>query len=227
MKFKNRQKKLFSLIVENYNKDASLRCELVDGRGQIYLYDVISDNFGIGPKDFTRALSELDGAPVDLYINSPGGDVFDGRAIANILKRYSGEIVAHTDGICASAATTVACGADRRVMGEGTRFMIHNAWTLAIGNQFELQDVISLLENLDTDIAGDYAQLTGFSEEKIMDFMKAETFFSAEECLENGLCDEITKSASEDPEKEDATDASINQNLQRLQRFAAMLEKVG
>ena len=156
MKFNNNQKKLFSLIVENYKKDVSLKSELVDGRVQIYLYDVISEYWGIGPQHFIDALKDFGDKPVDLYINSPGGDVFDGRTMKNILQRHPGEVTAHIDGICASAATTVACGADKRVMGEGTRFMIHNAWTLAVGNAKDFADVIDLLNELDGDIASDY-----------------------------------------------------------------------
>lgn len=217
----NKVKQLMNVIVENYNRDAKIKSEVKNGRGQIYLYDVISDYWGVGASDIADALDQCGDVPIDLYINSPGGDVFDGRAMATLLKRHSQEVVAHIDGIAASAATTVACAANKRIMAEGTRFMIHNAWTLAIGNAVDLRETAELLDKLDQDIAADYVGLTGWSDEEVKSFMENETYFSAEECLDNGLCDEILKNDKD----EDAE--AIDNNMSRLKRFAQMLKDTG
>lgn len=180
--------KLLQLIIENKDKGPKqLRAEQNDDRGAIWLYDVIDPWWGVSAESIAKALAGFDGKPVDLYINSPGGDVFEGRAMQTRLKAYSGEITAHIDGIAASAATTVALGADNRVIAEGAFFMVHNSWTVSFGNKAEMRKTADLLEQIDNAIGADYAAATGETREVITAWMDDETWFDADAAVDKGF----------------------------------------
>lgn len=189
-------KKLVQLIKNNAErKPVQVRDE--GDETTIYLYDVIDDYWGVSAAEITKALSELKGKAVNLRINSPGGDVFAGRAMATAIKQH-GDVTAYIDGLAASAATYVAIAAKNVVMGDGGFFMIHNAWTLAYGNKAELTDTAKLLDKIDQSIINDYAKKTGKSTEEIAAWMDAETWFSAQEALGHGFVDSIGESTKAD-----------------------------
>ncbi|TNE83297.1 MAG: Clp protease ClpP [Gammaproteobacteria bacterium] len=188
---RNNARQYLQLIIENYGKERSLRAESNGNDNSIWLYDVIDPWFGVTAEQVGRALAEFGGADVNLYINSPGGDVFEGRAMQTRLKQYSGKVIAHIDGLVASAATTVALGADHRQMADGSMFMIHNAWTLGFGDKNDFAKTGDLLSKIDNAIGADYATITGASREQVTQWMDEETWFSAEEAKANGFIDEI------------------------------------
>ena len=131
---------------------------------------------------------------LELYINSPGGDVFESRAIMAELKRFPGNTIAHIDGLCASAATSIALACGEVVMYDGAFFMIHNASGLAWGDKAELRATADLLEKVEGVIVKDYITKTGKDEAEIMAMMDAETWFTAQEALDNGFVDRLSKS---------------------------------
>jgi ATP-dependent protease ClpP protease subunit len=164
----------------------------------LYLYDVIDSYWGITAQDVAAQLSSLDAnTTVHLRINSPGGDVFEARAMATLLQEFSGKVVAHVDALAASAATTVALAADEVVMADGAYFMIHNAWSIAIGNKSDMAEMGALLAKMDTTIAADYAKKTGKSADDIAALMDAETWFTAQEALDIGMVDSIANAEQE------------------------------
>ncbi|MFZ3002070.1 MAG: head maturation protease, ClpP-related [Undibacterium umbellatum] len=180
----------------------------------LYVYDIIDSYWGVAAKDVAEALSGLAGdTTLHVRINSPGGDVFEGRAISTLLKEFSGKTVAHVDALAASAATTVALGCDEIIMADGAYFMIHNAWCVAIGNKKDMQDMYALLDKMDGTIANDYAVKSAKSIDEIKVLMDAETWFTAQEAVDIGLVDSISK-AAEAPEN--AT--TKNFNLSAYQR---------
>ncbi len=182
---------LLQLIVDNKDKPKQLFAELIGDRGSIWLYDVIDPWWGVSAESIGKALAGFDGKPVDLYINSPGGDVFEGRAMQTQLKAYAGEVTAHIDGLAASAATTVALGADKRVIADGAFFMVHNSWTMAFGNKTEIRKTADLLEQIDGAIAKDYAVATGEDAATITGWMDDETWFDAQAALDAGFASSI------------------------------------
>ena len=94
----------------------------------IYIYDMIDAYWGISAKSVIEALASVADVPtVHLRINSPGGDVFEGRAIVEAIKRFAGKTIAHVDSLAASAATSIAIAADEVEIAQGAFFMIHNA----------------------------------------------------------------------------------------------------
>jgi HK97 family phage portal protein len=170
----------------------------------IFLYDVIcgSDDEaawygGIGPQAFAKALSGMTGA-VHLRINSPGGDVFGGVAMAQALREYKGgEIVAHVDGLAASIASIITIAADQVVMAPGSLMMIHKAWTVALGNADDLLKTAALLEKIDGTLAESYAAEGNKTAAEFADMMAQETWLTAQEAIEIGLADALSTDADE------------------------------
>ena len=184
-------KHLKNLFRNHQNAARKFRAEVTDDEATVYLYDPIGDWYGLGAKDFLDEINALDVPVLHLRINSPGGDVFDARAIQTGLKQHSAKVIAHIDGIAASAATYIAMGADQIEMSDGAFFMIHNAWTLMFGNANELREQADILDKIDQSILKDYQKKTGASAEAIKDWMDNETWFTAEEALEHGFIDTI------------------------------------
>jgi ATP-dependent Clp protease, protease subunit len=156
----------------------------------MYVYDVIDAWWGVNAQDVAKAISGLDDSTtLHLRINSPGGDVFEARAIANAIRQFKGKTVAHIDCLAASAATTIALACDDVEIAQDGFFMIHNSWTYAYGNKDDLQQTISLLTQIDAGIVADYAKRTGQKTDQIEAWMNDETWFTADQAVEHGFCD--------------------------------------
>ncbi|MFZ5821799.1 MAG: head maturation protease, ClpP-related [Chloroflexota bacterium] len=186
-------KRLLQLLRDNAQRQpAGLRMEQSTESATLYLYDVIDPYWGISATEVVKQIAGLHGTPINLRINSPGGDVFDGRAIATAIDQH-GNVTAWIDGLAASAATYVATAAKTVNMAEGAFFMIHEAWTLAYGNKRDLTDTAALLDKIDQSIVNDYARKTGQSTDQITAWMQAETWFDATEAHANGFVDAIVQ----------------------------------
>lgn len=202
--------RLLALLATNSSKPK--RFEIVRNESgdetTIYLYDVIDPFWGVSAKQFVKELNAIKSPTINLRINSPGGDVFDGRAIATAIAQHPSKIVAHIDGLAASAASYVAISAKEVVMAPGTFLMIHNAWTIAFGNKEELKAVADILEKIDTSLVDTYAAETGADKDQIKAWMDAETWFTADEAVAEGFADRISTPAAGDEEKSNAWDLS-------------------
>ena len=160
----------------------------------IYIYDIIDADYGVGAKDVIGAISSLKDAKVlNIRINSPGGDVFEGRAIMEAIKRFDGKTVAHIDSLAASAATSIALAADEVVMSDGALFMIHNASGLVWGDKNDMRQTADLLEKVEGSIVNDYTAKTGMEDTTIVAMMNAETWMTADEALANKFVDRVVK----------------------------------
>ena len=194
----NLKNSLFQLFKDNQGVNSRYEIKSENDSADIYLYDAIGGWFGIVAEDFVRDLAEVDAKTINLHINSPGGDVFDARAIHSAIRNHPAHVTAHIDGLAASAATYVALAADTVKMAEGSFFMIHNAWTLALGDKNDMIETAALLEKIDQTISKDYQNKTGLDADNINDFMDAESWFTAYEALEHGFIDEIAESGTVD-----------------------------
>lgn len=176
-------------------------------RAELYIYgDIEATSFWgdeITPDTLVHELAECSG-PLDVYINSGGGDVFAGQTIYNILKRYDDEIIVHIDGLAASIASVIAMAGDKIIMPENAMMMIHNAWTIAAGNASDMRRTADELERVDGVIRDVYVARSGQKPDDIAAMMDAETWFTAAEALAAGLVDEV--------EVNKAMAASINGN---------------
>lgn len=170
------------------------RAELAeDGSAELYIYDAIGGWWGTLTADsFRQTLEGLKGAKrVNIFVNSPGGDVFEAKAMLSQLERFDAEKVLYVDGLIASAATFLAMGADRIVTAPHGTWMVHNAWGIAAGDARAMRDYAELLDLVSADIAGIYARRTKQPLAALQKLMDAETWMNAEQALELGFTDKV------------------------------------
>ena len=159
---------------------------------EFFINDVIDQYWGANAKDLKEFLDQnAESSEIHIHINSPGGDAFEGRAMASLIRSFKGKTVCHVDGIAASAASIVAVSCDEVVMGIGTMLMIHNAWTITAGNKTDLIAQAELLDKCDQAMATDYELKSGLPREEIIAMMDAETWLTAEDAVEKKLADRI------------------------------------
>lgn len=190
---------LHRLLIENRGKGLFRVDNKTADAATIYLYDVIvSDDFwgGVSALAFAKELAGLQAATVHLRINSPGGDVFAGQAIAQAIRDYPGQVIAHIDGVAASAASWVALAAAEVEIASGAMVMIHQAQGIAIGNAGDLRDTAALLDKIDATLVDGYARETAQSAAQITDWMTAETWFNADEAVKYGFADRLATAAA-------------------------------
>lgn len=149
--------------------------------------------FGVSAKDVAGALEELpsDVEEIRLRINSPGGDVFEGMAILNMLRAHRATVVAVVDGIAASIASFLATGCDETVMSPGTQLMVHDASGFCFGQAKDMRKQAEALDSVSDSIASIYAEAAGGTTEDWRAVMVEETWYTAAEALEAGLADRV------------------------------------
>jgi len=187
-------RQLLQLLRDNATRNEgvpSITADMSATEAHIYVYDVIDQWFGASAEGLIAALADVGDRAVHLHINSPGGDVFEARAMSAAIVAHKGHVIAHVDGVAASAATQIVLAANEARMIEGSLFMIHNAWTLAFGDKADLRSTADLLDKIDGQIAADYASATGQTPEQIAALMQAETWFTPEEALAAGFIDAV------------------------------------
>lgn len=144
--------------------------------------------------NLSKQLEELDGVSrINVNINSYGGEVAEGLAIYNSLKRHPAEIITRCDGFACSIASVIFMAGDKRVMNEASLLMIHNAWTWAQGNAAELRKQADDLETITSASVAAYMSSVSISEEEVRALMDAETWLDPSTALEYGFCTEIRK----------------------------------
>lgn len=168
----------------------------------LYIYEaIVADDAtaewwgGVSAQSLAPQIRAITARTLHLRINSPGGDVFAAQAIAQAIRDTKARVVAHVDGYAASAATEIAIAADEIEIAEGGFFMIHNAWTLAVGNADDFAATVVLLNKVDDVLCSAYAVKCGKSKDEVKAWMDAETWFSAQEAVDAGLVDRIAEGA--------------------------------
>jgi ATP-dependent Clp protease protease subunit len=192
--------RLQRLLIDNRGKGLFRVDNKAADEATIYLYGaIVSDNYwgdAIAAIDFVKALAAIDAKTVHLRIDSPGGEVFAGQSMAQAIREHSSNIIAHIDGLAASAASWVALAADEVVISPGGMVMIHQAQGIAIGNSGDLRETADLLDKIDAVLVAGYAKETAQSESQITDWMSAETWFSADEAVKHGFADRVAAGAA-------------------------------
>ena len=159
----------------------------------VYIFDEIG-SYGVTAKQFISDIKDLKDLPINLRINSLGGDVFDGMAMYNVIKRREAKTTVYIEGIAASIATIIALGADEVVMAENSLFMIHNAWGGAMGEAEDMRKTAATLDKISSELTDIYRKKTGLSYDAISNMMSDETWLNAEEAYELGFVDTISDS---------------------------------
>ena len=211
---------LMQLLKDNARADGAsiIRMDVTSTDAHVYVNDVIDSYWGASATALISALAGQHNKTVHLHINSPGGDVFEARAMAAAVVAHAGKVVAHIDGMCASAATYLALACSEVRMTDGGLFMVHNSWTMAYGNKSELRDTAALLEKIDGTIIADYARKTGASTEQVVAWMDATTWFTAQEALDAKFIDAI------DPNTKQTDGQQAQWNLAAYPNAPAQLE---
>jgi ATP-dependent Clp protease, protease subunit len=189
--------KILQLIKDNQHLKQPFNVVTNEGAASLYIYDVIDAFWGVSAKEVAKAIDSLKGVEtLNVFINSPGGDVFEGRAIMAAIQRFEGNTIAHIDSLCASAATSIALACNEVQMSDGAMFMIHNASGLVWGDKNAMRETANLLEKVEGSIVADYVAKTGKTDQEIIDLMNAETWYTAQEAFDNGFVDSIKPSPS-------------------------------
>lgn len=164
----------------------------------ISIYDAIGQDpwsgEGVTTKRIAAALRSLNGADVTVNINSPGGDMFEGLAIYNLLRDYSGKVTVKVLGLAASAASIIAMAGDEIRIARAGFLNIHNCWVVALGNRQDLLEVASRLEPFDQAMAEIYASRTQSQLSAMQQLMDADTWLNGSAAVEQGFCDDLLKS---------------------------------
>lgn len=166
-----------------------------DEVAEISIFGDIGASFwgdGVTPKDFKKDFDAVsDANEIHLLINSYGGNVFDGIAIYNIIASERKKVRVEILGVAASAASIIALAGSKLTMHEGSFFMIHNAWGMAIGPADEMRKMADTLDKISGELINIYANHSDLDEKEIIGYMNNETWFTAEAALEAGFADEV------------------------------------
>lgn len=162
---------------------------------KIYIYEQIGEDFwgdGVGAKQFVKDLDKLDAKAIDLHINSPGGNVFDGFAIYNALIAHKATINVKIDGIAASISSVVAMSGNEIEMPENAMLMMHDPSGLVVGTAEDMTKMATALDKIKLGLVSAYRNKSGLDDNKIIQMLTDETWLTAAEAVENGLADKMT-----------------------------------
>jgi ATP-dependent protease ClpP protease subunit len=179
------------------NRRPAVRAALQPQSGtlEISIYGEIGANFfgdGITASLVKGALDQNQSAQrISVRINSPGGDAFEGLAIHNLLRSTGVPVEVAVDGIAASAASIIAMAGDKISLAKSAMLMIHNAWTIAIGDASEMRKTADMLDKISGSIAQVYVTRSGKTSAEVAEMLDAETWMSADDALELGFATDV------------------------------------
>lgn len=191
---------------------------------------------GITSKRIAGALRSIGERDVRVDINSPGGDFFEGVAIYNMLREHKARVTVNVLGLAASAASVIAMAGDEIKVAKTGFLMIHNAWGITIGNRHDMQAAAGMMEPFDRAMRDLYAERSGLKAEQVEAWMDAETFFTGEDAVKNGLADGYLSDAEIEQDADNGKRASAiakieasmaAQGLSRRERRSLLAELQG
>ncbi|NYT25388.1 Clp protease ClpP [Alcaligenaceae bacterium] len=204
--------------------NSAIRAETVEDERSIGIYDVIGYDWwtgeGVTAKRVAAALRSMGPGPVTVNINSPGGDMFEGLAIYNILREHDGEVTVKVLGLAASAASVIAMAGDTVQIARAGFLMIHNCWVMAVGNRHDLREIADTMEPFDAAMADIYSVRSGISVEDVQKLMDGETWINGSAAVEQGFADELL--ASDQVKQGEQKNASAVRRLEAALRASGM-----
>ncbi len=165
----------------------------VNGPTQLHIYDEIG-YFGVSAGDLVRDLADVTG-PLEVHLNSPGGEVFDGITIYNTLLARK-DVAVVIDGLAASIASVIAMAGNPVLIARNAQMMIHDGHGMAIGNAQDMRDLAEILDRTSNNIASIYSDHTGRAIDYWRQLMKAETWYNAQDAIDAGLADRFVDSGA-------------------------------
>jgi ATP-dependent Clp protease, protease subunit len=162
---------------------------------KINIHEQIGKSFwsegGVGARQFVKDLDALNVDEIQLHINSPGGNVFEGNTIYNALRQHPAKIVVTVDGIAASIASVIAMAGDRVIMPDNAMMMIHDPFDLVVGNSSAMRKRADALDKIKTSIVSAYMTRATEDQSSIEQMMTDETWLTADEAVQIGFADEV------------------------------------
>lgn len=205
-------------VLDKWNADAAgVRPAALDqGDNVITMFDVIGEDWwtggGVTAKKVAAQLRAIGDRPVEVQINSPGGDMFEGLAIYNVLREHPQDITVKVMGMAASAASVIAMAGDKIQIGAASFLMIHNCWVVAMGNRHDMAEVSEFLSPFDQAMADVYSQRSGQKVADCAKWMDQETYMSGSVAIERGFADELLSAdQTKVDEKAKAADTDVNE----------------
>lgn len=185
-----------------------------NGNAELMIYDEIG-GWGITAKQFARDLQALGKVgTITARIHSPGGDVFEGMAIYNMIKGHPAHKVCYIDGLAASMASVIAMAFDEIIIPENAMMMIHKPWGGTLGDADDMRKYADLLDKVEGNLVGAYQQKTGLPEDELHALLAAETWLTGREAVEKGFANTLT----------DPLQMAASLNSKRLKDFTNMPE---
>lgn len=184
-------------VFERWSADAAgvRPAALAGDDNVITMFEVIGEDYwtggGITAKRVAAQLRAIGDRPVEVQVNSAGGDMFEGIAIYNVLREHPQPVTVKVMGMAASAASIIAMAGDTIEIGAASFVMIHNCWVVAVGNRLDLRQTADFLEPFDAAMADVYAQRSGQDAKAITKWMDAETYMSGSMAIERGFADAL------------------------------------
>lgn len=160
----------------------------------ISIYDEIGF-WGVSAASFAQDLKDCGNnlKQINLHIHSPGGDVFDGIAIYNLLKNHPANVTVYIDGLAASMASVIAMSGNEVIMPENAMMMIHKPWGIQGGDAEDMRKYADLLDKVENTLIPAYASKTGKTPEELAEMLSAETWLNGKECVEQGFADKLAE----------------------------------
>lgn len=190
--------KLFSF--RNTAKPTAFKADASDGVLTLEIYDAIGADFfgeGITGKGISAAIGEAgEFSSILLRLNSPGGDLFEGVAIYNLLKSQGKPVNVMVDGLAASAASLIAMAGETCIMGEGSCMMIHQAMGMVGGYAADMRQTADILDTVTSSAADIYVARTGMKKDEVMKMMEAETWMTPQEAIAKGFATKMSDQKS-------------------------------
>lgn len=197
----------------------SLYQDLASKTADIYIYGDITSwawyEDEVSSYTLVKELESLEDVDnINIYINSYGGEVAEGLAIYNALKRHKAKVTTIVDGFACSIASVIFAAGDERVMSNTSLLMIHNAWTWTTGDSNDLREEADNLEKITQASINAYMNIVNVDEEEIKEMMNTDTWLNGPECLEMGFATNLIEVA----EKEVATQSVRKSLMQRVKK---------
>lgn len=197
-------------VLDKWSADAAGIRAIEGGDNVITMFEVIGEDWwtggGVTAKKVAAQLRAIGNRAVEVQINSPGGDMFEGLAIYNVLREHPQAITVKVMGMAASAASIIAMAGDTVEIGAASFLMIHKCWVVAQGNEDDMREVADFLAPFDRAMSEVYAQRSGKTAAECLAWMKAETYMSGADAIDRGFADSLL--AADQTQRDDKTKAS-------------------
>lgn len=173
----------------------TIQAKAEDKSAEVFIFDTVGEDMwgGVSAKSFADELNALDGVnTLNVHINSPGGSVFDGVAIYNLLAKHPAAVHVHIEGMALSIASIIAMAGDTVTIAENAMFMIHNPWNIVVGDAAELRKTAEMMDTVKGQMITTYQHKSGLDDELLSDMMDAETWLTGDEAVAQGFADEVS-----------------------------------